>query len=252
MPSDRKKLVGGILVASIVGLAALYKVRAPPPPPPPPGALSIRNTSAVSVQPLTIDWAVEWVNTTTQPIQFIAQVRVGPSSQFGTITLNPGESTGILTGIHILATQGTYDIFFEALAVGTNVALIPPTIISVTVAGGPPPPPPPPGPQFGDIIISLFSATDAGALTINVTANYTNNRSDIPIPVDLVVDVLTLADVFVTGAQLPSLVLQPGAGITFAGNLPVPSSGTYKVRWSAFESAAGFSLATAQEVNLAL
>ena len=237
----------GLIIATIVGagVAIIAFTRGQVPPP---GALSIRNASAVSTQPLIIDFGSEWINTGAQSVQFIAQVRVGPSSQSGTITLAPGESTGIIPGIIAVATPGTYDVFFEALAVGTLTPLIPPIVISVIVTG----PQPPPGPQFGDIIISLFSAIDAGALTITFTANYTNNRTDIPIPVDLVVDVLTLADVFVTGAQLPSLVLQPGAGITFSGNLPVPSSGTYKVRWSAFESATSLMLATIQEANLTL
>ena len=237
----------GLIIATIVGagVAIIAFTRGQVPPP---GALSIRNASAVSTQPLIIDFGSEWINTGAQSVQFIAQVRVGPSSQSGTITLAPGESTGIIPGIIAVATPGTYDVFFEALAVGTLTPLIPPIVISVIVTG----PQPPPGPQFGDIIISLFSAIDAGALTITFTANYTNNRTDIPIPVDLVVDVLTLADVFVTGAQLPSLVLQPGAGITFGGNLPVPSSGTYKVRWSAFESATSLMLATIQEANLTL
>ena len=217
---------------------------------PPPGALSIRNASAVSTQPLIIDFGVEWINTGAQSVQFRAQVRVGPSTQSGTITLAPGESTGIIPGIIAVSTPGTYDVFFEALAVATLTPLIPPTIISVTVAGVPPPPPPP-GPQFGDISISLFSAVDAGALSITATANYTNNRSDISISVDMVVDVLTQVGFLVTGAQLPQ-VLPPGQGVTFGSNLQVPISGTYIVRWSAFESVTSLMLATMQEVNVAV
>ena len=240
----------GLIIATIVGagVAIIAFTRGQVQPP---GALSIRNASAVSTQPLIIDFGSEWINTGAQTVQFIAQVRVGTTSQSGTITLAPGESTGIITGIIALATQGTYDVFFEALAVGTLTPLIPPTIISVTVEGGPPPPPPPPGPQFGDIIINLFSAIDAGALTINTMANYTNNRSDISISVDMVVDVLTQAGTLVTGARLAQ-VLPPGQGVTFGSNLQVLSSGTYIVRWSAFESATSLMLATMQEVNVAL
>ena len=247
MVSKKSRL--GLILATVIGAGvAILAFTRGQPPPPPPGALSIRNASATSTQPLLVDFTAEWVNAGAQAVQFIAQVRIGPSSQSGTITLNPGASTGAIPGIIALATPGTYDVFFEALAIGTLSPLIQPIIISVTVAGGQPPP----GPQFGDIGISLFSAVDAGALSINATANYTNNRSDISISVDMVAEVLTEPGLLlVTSARQP-IVLPPGQGVTFGASLQVPSGGTYRVRWSAFESVVGLMLATTQEVNLTL